>query len=144
MELLKHEISRLFENARDKNEFEFVQVLMRYSGPNNFKSGSKLQEWFHAIDFYKTLYLTHHKEEKYRAACLLYHFFYENTELYKLIGDLCRISLGYHARKKLFFHTDKKQIIETQNKIDIIAELLRDTGSYKVLNFFTHNFNETL
>ena len=144
MELLEQEITRLFENARDKNEFEFVQVLMKYSGPNNFKSGSKLQEWFHAIDFYKTLYITHNKEEKYRAACLLYYFFFENTELYILLADLCRINLGFHARKKLFFTSSKRKMTETQNKIDMISELLIDSGSYAILNFFSKNFNETL
>lgn len=144
MELLKQEITRLFENAKDKNEFEFVQVLMKYSGPNNFKSGSKLQEWFHAVDFYKTLYLTHNKEEKYRAACLLYYFFFENTELYILLGNLCRINLGYNARKKLFFTTDKKEPVQTQDKIDMIAELLKDTGSSSILKFFSNNFNQIL
>ncbi|MAQ76022.1 MAG: hypothetical protein CL613_06795 [Aquimarina sp.] len=144
MELLKQEITRLFENARDKNEFEFVQVLMKYSGPNNFKSGSKLQEWFHAIDFYKTLYITHSKEEKYRAACLLYYFFFENTELYILLANLCSINLGYHARKKLFFTSHKKKMTETQNKIDMISELLVDSECPSILSFFSTNFNETL
>lgn len=57
-----NELTTLFEEARERAEFEFVQILINYRGIGTKELSTNLHEWFEAIEFYKQLYfrLSHH------------------------------------------------------------------------------------
>ena len=140
MEKIKTELVELFEIAKATKEFEFIQVLMNYKGMGSLRSMSNLYEWFDAIEFYKSLYDNHTGNEKYRIGCLIYSTFFESSDLYNIIGSLCRIKLGYRSSTYLFFKTKKQdRLLGTGEKIGMITELLEDSGSHEILKFFNEN-----
>jgi len=124
MQETKTELIQLFETAKATNEFEFVQVLMNYKSIGSLRSMSNLYEWFDAIEFYKSLYEKHSGNEKYRIGCLIYSTFFESSDLYNIIGSLCRIKLGYRSSSYLFFKTKKQeQLLGTGEKIGMITDI---------------------
>ncbi|MCG2610653.1 hypothetical protein LZZ90_03945 [Flavobacterium sp. SM15] len=140
MQEVKNELVKLFESAKAKNEFEFVQVLMNYKGMGSLRSMSNLYEWFDALDFYNSLYEKHTGIEKYRIGCLIYSTFFESSDFYNIIGSLCRIEMGFRSSSYLFFKTKKyERLLGTGEKIGMISELLEDSGNDKILSFFSEN-----
>lgn len=140
MQKIKNELIEIFESAKAKNEFEFVQVLMNYKGMGSLRSMSNLYEWFDALDFYNSLYEKHTGNEKYRIGCLIYSSFFESSDFYNIIGSLCRIHMGFRSSSYLFFKTKKyERLLGTGEKIGMISELLEDSGNYEILRFFNEN-----
>ncbi|MBP9792619.1 MAG: hypothetical protein KBC56_01320 [Flavobacterium sp.] len=140
MQEIKNELVQLFENAKAKNEFEFVQVLMNYKGMGSLRSMSNLYEWFDALDFYNSLYEKHTGSEKYRIGCLIYSTFFESSDFYNIIGSLCRIQMGFRSSSYLFFKTKKyERLLGTGEKIGMISELLEDSQNHEILKFFNEN-----
>lgn len=140
MQEIKQELVNLFEGAKEKNEFEFVQVLMNYKGMGSLRSMSNLYEWFDALDFYNSLYKKHTESEKYRIGCLIYSTFFESSDFYNIIGSLCRIQMGFRSSSYLFFKTKKyERLLGTGEKIGLISELLEDSKNHEILRFFNEN-----
>ncbi|MFV8324859.1 hypothetical protein [Flavobacterium sp. ZS1P14] len=140
MQEIKKELVKLFEGAKVKNEFEFVQVLMNYKGMGSLRSMSNLYEWFDALDFYNSLYEKQTGNEKYRIGCLIYSTFFESSDFYNIIGSLCRIQMGFRSSSYLFFKTKKyERLLGTGEKIGMISELLEDSENHEILRFFNEN-----
>ncbi len=140
MQEIKTELIQLFETAKSTKEFEFVQVLMNYKSIGSLRSMSNLYEWFDAMEFYKSLYEKHSGTEKYRIGCLIYSTFFESSDLYNIIGSLCRIKLGYRSSSYLFFKTKKQErLLGTGEKIGMITELLVDSGNNEIFKFLNEN-----
>src|SRR5690606_30005178 len=137
MKATLEELASLFEEARQKNEFEFVLVLINYRGMGTHKLTSNLYEWFEAIEFYKGLYYSLENKEKARIAALLYSTFFENSDFYNITGSLCRIKLGYKGSSYLFWKTKKlERLLGVGEKKDFVMELLFDAGKMNILKFF--------
>jgi hypothetical protein len=140
MQKIKKELINLFEGAKERKEFEFVQVLMNYKGMGSLRSMSNLYEWFDALEFYNSLYEKHTGNEKHRIGCLIYSTFFESSDFYNIIGSLCRIQIGYRSSTYLFFKTKKyERLLGTGEKIGMISELLEDSGNFEILRFFNEN-----
>lgn len=84
MENVISDLKSLFEEAKQKSEFDFVLTLMNYRGMGTHKLMTNLYEWFDAIEFYKNLYNKHEGKEKTRIGTLLYSTFFENSDFYNI------------------------------------------------------------
>lgn len=134
------ELETLFEEAKTKNEFEFVLTLINFRGMGTHKLMSNLYEWFDAIDFYTRLYRSHTGKEKTRIAALIYSIFFENSDFYNIIGSLCKIRLGYSGSSYLFWKTKKyDRLLGIGEKQEAILELLNDAEKPAIIEFFEQN-----
>ena len=140
MENKINEVKSLFDEAKQKSEFDFVLTLINYRGMGTHKLTTNLHEWFSAIDFYKSLYFTHSGKEKTRIGSLIYSTFFENSDFYNIIGSLCRIKLGYKGSSYLFWKTKKyERLLGIGEKQDFLVELLDEAEKYEIITFFTEN-----
>lgn len=140
MEKVIIDLKTLFEEAKQKSEFDFVLTLLNYRGMGTHKLTSNLYEWFEAIEFYKRLYGTHNEKEKTRIAALLYSTFFENSDFYNIIGSLCRIKTGYKGSSYLFWKTKKyERLLGIGEKQEYLLELLYDADKHEIIKFFNEN-----
>lgn len=140
MKNVTSDLETLFDEAKQKSEFDFVLTLMNYRGMGTHKLITNLYEWFDAIEFYKKMYQGHASKEKTRIAALLYSTFFENSDFYNIIGSLCKVKTGYKGSSYLFWKTKKyERLLGIGEKQDSILELLHDAGKSKIVDFFIQN-----
>ena len=140
MEDTLNDLTTLFEEAKQKREFEFVQTLINYSGMGAKELSTNLHEWFDAIEFYKGLYFQFSNKEKTRIGTLLYSTFFENSDFYNILGSLCKIKLGYKGSSYLFWKTKKyERLLGIGEKQDFLVELLDDAEKPNIISFFEEN-----
>ena len=134
------DLTTLFEEAKERVEFEFVQTLLNYRGVGAKELSTNLHEWFEAIEFYKKLYYQLTNKEKTRIGALLYSTFFENSDFYNILGSLCKIKLGYKGSSSLFWKTKKyERLLGIGEKKDFLLELLEDAGKPSIILFFDDN-----
>lgn len=139
MDKVFNELRLLFEEAKQRNEFEFVLTLINYRGIGR-EDVTNLYEWFDAIEFYKSLYYQFSGKEKTRMGALIYSTFFENNDFYNILGSLCNISLGFKGSSYLFYKTKKQdRLLGTGEKISFILELLSDCNKETIITFFFEN-----
>ena len=139
-----NDLTTLFDEAKQKREFEFVLTLINYTGMGAKELSTNLHEWFDAIEFYKALYFKFTSKEKTRIGTLLYSTFFENSDFYNILGSLCKIKLGYKGSSYLFWKTKKyERLLGIGEKQDFLVELLDDARKPNIISFFeTTHFNE--
>lgn len=131
------EIEQIFNDARSKNEFQFLLTILNYKHISSPEESSNLYEWFDALEFYKDLYNKHTSKEKIRVGLLLYSTFFENSDFYNILGSLCRNTLGFSGSSFLFWKTKKQdRLLGTGEKIKMVAEILSDCNYTKTIDFF--------
>lgn len=134
------DLTTLFDEAKQKSEFDFVLALINYKGMGTPKLTTNLYEWFDAMEFYTKLYNTHTYKEKTRIGTLIYSTFFENSDFYNIIGSLCKIKLGYKGSSYLFWKTKKyERLLGIGQKQDFLIELLEDSGKQNIITFFVNN-----
>ena len=134
------DLKTLFDEAKQRSEFDFVLTLINYRGMGTHKLMSNLYEWFEAIEFYKNLYQVNTGKEKTRIAALLYSTFFENSDFYNIIGSLCKIKTGYKGSSYLFWKTKKyERLLGIGEKQDILLELLHEAQKPNIIDFFKQN-----
>lgn len=135
-----NDLTTLFDEAKARIEFEFVQILINYRGMGTKELSTNLHEWFEAIEFYKRLYYQLTNKEKTRIGTLLYSTFFENSDFYNILGSLCKVKLGYKGSSYLFWKTKKyERLLGIGEKKDFLLELLDDAGKPHVISFFQDN-----
>ncbi len=140
MDKVLDDLTTLFNEAKQRSEFDFILTLINYRGMGSQKLSTNLHEWFDAIEFYKQLYEFHSGKEKTRIGALLYSTFFENSDFYNIIGSLCRIKLGYKGSSYLFWKTKKyERLLGIGEKQEFLIELLEDAGKQNIVAFFTEN-----
>jgi len=140
-----NDLATLFDEAKQKSEFDFVLTLMNYRGMGTHKLMSNLYEWFDAIEFYKALYNSQMGKEKTRIAALIYSTFFENSDFYNIIGSLCRVKIGYKGSSYLFWKTKKyKKLLGIGEKQEALLELLHDAGKSNIIDFFNQNHHKEI
>lgn len=140
MDNVTNDLKTLFDEAKQRSEFDFVLTLINYRGMGTHKLMTNLYEWFDAIEFYKNLYQGHTGKEKTRIAALLYSTFFENSDFYNIIGSLCKVKTGYKGSSYLFWKTKKyDRLLGIGEKQESILELLHDAGKPSIINFFKQN-----
>lgn len=131
------QLTSLFDEAKKKNEFEFVMTLLNYKSIGSMEVQANLHEWFDAISSYKNYYSTYSGKEQARMAALLYSTFFENSDFYNIIGSLCRIKLGFRASSYLFWKTKKNErLLGIGEKEAFLTDLLEDAGLPNIISFF--------
>lgn len=145
MEETIRELTTLFEEAKQAQEFEFVQVLINYRGVGIKELSSNLHEWFEAIEFYKELYLKLNGKEKTRIGTLLYSTFFENSDFYNILGSLCKVKMGFKGSSYLFWKTKKyERLLGIGQKQDFLVELLDDANKPNIISFFEENHHKEI
>ena len=140
-----NDLSTLFDEAKEKREFDFVQTLINYTGMGTKELSTNLHEWFEAIEFYKTLYFQLLDKEKTRIGTLLYSTFFENSDFYNILGSLSKIKLGYKGSSYLFWKTKKyERLLGIGEKQDFLLELLDDAGKPNIIAFFEENHHKEI
>jgi hypothetical protein len=134
------DMNALFEEARQRSEFDFVLTLINYRGMGSRRTTTNLYEWFDAIEFYRGLYRSVSGKEKTRIGTVLYSTFFENSDFYNVIGSLCRVKLGYKGSSYLFWKTRKyERYLGVGEKQAFLIELLEDAGKQSVISFLNSN-----
>jgi len=134
------ELSSLFEDAQHFNEFEFVMTLINYKSVGKPEVQANLHEWFDAITSYIVSYNTLGGKPKTRMASLLYSTFFENSDFYNIIGNLCRIQLGARTTSYLYWKTKRyERLLGIGEKEDFLTERLADIGKTSIIAFFKDN-----
>lgn len=140
MEDTINDLTTLFDEAKTKFEFEFIQILINYRGMGTKELSTNLHEWFEAIEFYKQLYYKLTNKEKTRIGTLLYSTFFENSDFYNILGSLCKVKLGYKGSSYLFWKTKKyERLLGIGEKQDFLLELFDDAGKPHIISFFQDN-----
>lgn len=140
MEKVIAELTTLFDEAKQRSEFEFIQTLINYKGMGSKELSTNIHEWFDAIEFYKRLYESLEDKEKTRIGLLLYSTFFENSDFYNIIGSLCKIKLGFKGSSYLFWKTKKyERLFGIGEKQDFLLELLYDADKPNFIAFFEEN-----
>jgi len=134
------DLESLFNEAKAENEFEFVITLLNYKSIGSPQVQANLHEWFEAMNMYIDLYNNYSGKEKTRIAALLYSTFFENSDFYNIIGNLCRSILGMRATSYLFWKTKKyDRLLGIGEKQDFLIEFLTDTGKNHIIEFLQTN-----
>ena len=145
MEDIIDDLNKLFEEAKQRSEFDLVLTLINYRGMGTHKLMSNLYEWFEAIEFYKELLKTHEGKEKARIGTLLYSTFFENSDFYNIIGSLCRIRQGYKGSSYLFWKTRKyERLLGIGEKREYLLELLHDADKQHIIDFLKENHHREI
>lgn len=135
-----NDLTILFDEAKQRNEFEFIQTLINYRGVGVKELSTNLNEWFDSIEFYKKMYYSHSDKEKTRIGTLIYSIFFENSDFYNILGSLCKIKLGYKGSSFLFWKTKKyERLLGIGEKHYFLLELLEEAGKQNIISFFTSN-----
>lgn len=145
--MITKDLNRLFEETKAKNEFEFVSTLINYKGIGSKFLGSNIFEWFDAIENYERWYRDkkYSLHEKGRFALLTYSTFFELGDLYLILGNLARITMGYRATPYLYWRHEKaNRWGGAAEKISLIEELLIDAGFEELQKFFKENHYEQI
>lgn len=135
-----NDLTALFEEAKSLNEFEFVMTLLNYKSIGAPHVQANLHEWFEAMSSYINHYRNSNDKEKTRMAALLYSTFFENSDFYNIIGNLCRVKLGLRSSSYLLWKTKKyERLLGIGEKEDYLTEMLADTGKEHIIAFFKEN-----
>jgi tetratricopeptide (TPR) repeat protein len=126
------ELKRLFDNAKNIDEFEFVNILISFNGMGDQRALTHLYESRDYITDMKARY--HAAESLHSKAILALHIYchtFEMDELYNILGNLLRIAINqqlrylpelYSGREEYFTPTEKF------NKLTNLAEQCRFEG----------------
>lgn len=96
---LIEELNRLFQTANKIDEGEFVQILIGFNGMGDQRALTHLHESREFIKDIKSMMQGNpNKHSRTRLALLLYCHIFEMDELYNIIGNLLRISMGQQLR----------------------------------------------
>ncbi|MEJ0055738.1 MAG: hypothetical protein WDN75_08860 [Bacteroidota bacterium] len=125
IEKINEDVIRLFDEAKQRSEFDFILTLINYRGMGSRRTVTNLYEWFDAMEFYKGLFESSAGKEKTRIGAHLYSTFFENSDFYNVLGSLCRIKLGYKGSSYLFWKTRKNErYLGVGEKQSFLIELL--------------------
>ncbi len=140
MDNATNDLKTLFDEAKQRSEFDFVLTLINYRGMGTHKLMTNLYEWFDSIEFYKALYREKSGKDKTRIATLLYSTFFENSDFYNIIGNMCKVKTGYKGSSYLFWKTKKyERLLGIGEKQDFLLELLHDSAKPNIIDFFKQN-----
>lgn len=140
MDKVIEDVKTLFEEAKQRSEFDFVLTLINYRGMGTRRTTTNLYEWLDAIEFYRGIYQSASGKEKTRIGTILYSMFFENSDFYNVIGSLCRVKLGYKGSSYLFWKTRKyERYLGVGEKQAFLIELLEDAGKQNIISFLNDN-----
>lgn len=140
MDKITEDLTTLFDEAKQRSEFDFVLTLINYTQIGAKELSTNLHEWFEAVEFYTEQFNSLTGKNKTRIGALLYSTFFENSDFYNIIGSLCRIKLGQKGSSYLFWKTKKyERLLGIGEKQNYLLELFEDANKPHLARFFEEN-----
>jgi hypothetical protein len=141
---LIEELNRLFQTAKKFDEGEFIQVLIGFNGMGDQRVLTHLHESREFIKDIKSLMQGNsNKQSRTRLALLLYCHIFEMGELYNIIGNLLRISMGQQHRyiPDLYNKHNQEDLTPTEKifRLNQIAEQCRFEELVNAINSLYSN-----
>ncbi|WP_343658002.1 hypothetical protein [Chryseobacterium sp.] len=142
---------RLLNESREKNEFEFVNVLLGYKGMGGMMSLTHFYESQSLFEDMSTLITKDHENKNnVRIGLFLYSHFFEMDELYRVIGNLLNIINGGHFKPFLFEDLEADELTPSEKISDLkelsagcgfsdLTECIDELYSNKLRNSFFHS-----
>jgi tetratricopeptide (TPR) repeat protein len=146
------ELSRLFEFTKKSDEFEFINVLIGFSGMGDQRALTHLHE---SREYIKDMVVRYQAEDnifsRTRLGLHIYCHIFEMDELYNIIGNLLRISSNqklryipnlYSRNEVLLTPTDKIDRIgdiAPQSHFEYLTELIQELYRNNLRNSFVHS-----
>lgn len=128
-EIFTEECQRLFDTAKEKDEFEYVCNLINYNGMGDPRALSHIYEsrdlFFQMVSLIEKSKSLH---EQTRLFLLLYCHIFEMDEFYNIIGNMLRISLGERHAIKLYNSPTIKTELKPANKLEKLECLAKKVG----------------
>ena len=151
-EHITNELRRLFEFTRKSDEFEFINVLIGFSGMGDQRALTHLYESREYIKDMVTRYQTETNiSSRTRLGLHIYCHIFEMDELYNIIGNMLRISSNqklryipnlYSRSEVLLTPTDKIDRINDiapQSHFEYLIELIQELYRNNLRNSFLHS-----
>jgi hypothetical protein len=140
----KSEFSRLMEESRRKNEFEFVNVLLGYKGMGDLFSLTHFYESDNLFEeFPKLMSGNYDDKNTLRLGLFLYCHFFEMDELYRIIGNLVNIVNGGRFQAFLFDDIDADDLYPLE-KITEIRKTAELCGFVQLMDCFDGVYSNQL
>lgn len=140
----KENFTRLLEEAKNKNEFEFVNVLLGYNGMGSLMS---LTHFYESESLFKDLssILTgdYTNKNNIRIGLFLYCHFFEMDELYRILGNLLRIANNLRFKPFLFEDLSKDDLTPTE-KINELKAMSITAGYTNLTDCFDELYSNKL
>lgn len=146
------ELRRLFEFTRKSDEFEFINVLIGFSGMGDQRVLTHLHE---SREYLKDMVIRYQAEDnifsRTRLGLHIYCHIFEMDELYNILGNLLRISSNqklryvpnlYSRSEVLLTPTDKIDRIgdiAPQSHFEYLTELIQELYRNNLRNSFVHS-----
>lgn len=147
------ELKRLFDLAKQVDEFEFINILIGYNGMGDQRFLSHFYESERLIKEIENLINnTSDKHTKTRLGLLLYGHIYEMDELYNILGNLLRVATAQGLRyiPNLYNRYDQEDITPTEKinrlldhgvqcRFDDFIKELQSLYYNRIRNAFAHS-----
>ncbi|MEZ2336278.1 tetratricopeptide repeat protein [Mucilaginibacter sp. RCC_168] len=136
IDIFKSEFSRLLAECREKNEFEFVNVLLGYKGMGDIYALTHFYESDSLFtEFPKLMSGDFADKNTVRLGLFLYCHFFEMDELYRVVGNLVNIANGGGFQPFLFDDIGDDDLYPRE-KIAKIREPAVSCGFEPLMNCF--------
>ena len=117
------QFKRLLNESREKNEFEFVNVLLGYKGIGGMMSLTHFYESQSLFqDMSALITEDHENKNNVRIGLFLYSHFFEMDELYRVLGNLLNIMNGGRFKPFMFEDLEADELTPTE-KIKELKEM---------------------
>lgn len=143
---LLEELNRLFHTAKKFEEAEFIQVLIGFNGIGDQRAITHLYESREFIKDIKSLIEgSQNKHCKTRLLLLLYCHIFEMDELYNIIGNLLRISIGQGNRyiPDLYNKHNEENLTPTE-KFSLLESLANQSRFEELINGIKRLYNNKI
>ena len=131
VEIFIKEAERLFKTAKSKDEFEYVCTLANINGLGlgNTRAFNHIHEskdlFFQMVELIEK---SENKHEQIRLLLFLYCHIFEMDELYNIIGNMLRISIGERYGVMLYNSPSLLTNLKPVNKLDKLQSLAKKSG----------------
>ncbi len=128
-EIFTRELKRLFKSAKKKDEFEYICCLINFKGIGDPRALSHIYESKDLIlQMVDLIERTKNNHEQIRLLLLLYCHIFEMDELYNILGNMLRVSLGERYRPMLYNSPTINPALKPVNKLDKLQSLAKKAG----------------
>lgn len=142
---------RLLNESREKNEFEFINVLLGYKGMGGMMSLTHFYESQSLFqDMSALITEDHDNKNNVRIGLFLYSHFFEMDELYRVLGNLLNIMNGGRFKPFLFEDLEADELTPTEKIKELkkmsagcgfsdLTDCIDELYSNKLRNSFFHS-----
>lgn len=128
-DIFKNELERLFQKAKETDEFEYICGLLNFKGIGDARALSHLNESFELLMQITELIPKQNTiQDQLRLLLLLYCHIFEMDEFYNIIGNMIRITQGERSAIMLYNSPTISPDLKPTNKIDKLKSIAKKAG----------------